>query len=476
MIRVDPTRGPQAPPATGREPFVLAEIRGVRPDEVEAEAERALAGTDTVALGATRGEAAPGMASPIRPHPSPAETNRVGGVSPDVLRMDQLAPVSGALAGAPMAVADQPESFSRPGLLLSTIGPVEGRQDTVFDFPGEARLYGLSGNKTGRPVRNWVAVQNTSDTPLELTVRGTTYSKHVTRPTTISPDYNPEGGFVGPHAITGLSFLERVPGRNGYAEETFTIPPGETKLVRDVYQEAGGEVFHILDLEAKDPSQTFRIANGATASSPSASELDRLSEGAPGAGIPENFYPAGENALGRPHGIVNGGQRFEGGRTLALEPGERAGELFLATRFKNAGSTAEVGRLDPTGGVPPAAYAHHPNVTHPRNPSESDGNYGTTYELEYTLENRTAEPLVYEVYLTAPRQGNELHRPGGGELTLPVRVNDEIHRARVNARGEGVMLGAFVVPPGGSVPVRLETTNQGNTFPPAGFEFRARSP
>ncbi|MEM6558946.1 MAG: hypothetical protein AAF605_04100 [Myxococcota bacterium] len=446
---------------------------------------------DTIADGVraqTRGALTPRVGVPIAQadatdgsglvsHPAPAgETGSVGSVSTDVLRMAQLSPIQGQLDGAPLAIADQPESYSTPGVLLSTIGPIQGRDDTIYDFQGEARFFGLTGNKTGVAQNNWIAVQNTSDEPLTLNVRGTSYSKRVT-PTdgSISFDYA-QDRFQGPHAVTAMSFLNEEPGVNGYVDQTITIPPGETRIVHDVNQHPGGEVFHVLDLTAANEGQTFRLANGVTPGRPTQEDLNALADNPEGAGIPENFNPAGDDALGRPHGVVLGGQQFTGERSIDLQPGQRAGELLFATRFKNAGSTEEIGELYLTGGVPPESYAYHPDIDNPRSATTSDGNYGTTYDLDYTLENNTGQPLVYDVYFTAPRLANESSRPLGGELTMPMRVNGEVIPVRVNGRGEGVMVAEIEVPPGSEAALEIELTNVGNTVPPAGFEFRARQP
>ncbi|MEL7371182.1 MAG: hypothetical protein AAFN74_19835 [Myxococcota bacterium] len=421
----------------------------------------------------------PGLYGPPAPmiqHANPTGApGQIGSVTQDVLKMNELNPVWGTLTGAPMAVADQPETFRESGVLFSSIGPVDGRDDTTYDFPGEARFFGLANNGTGKVQRNWVAVQNTSDEPLELTIKGTIYSKHYTETDgTVPVDYKANGGFQGPHAITAMSFMRAEDGKNGYSERTVTIPPGETMTVADTYMHPGGEVFQILDFEAGNPNQTFRMANGVTPNSPTEADLENLSNNPKAAGIPKDYYPAGDNALGRPHGIIEGGQQFTGARTIDLESGKRTGELIMATRFKNAGSTDEIGQLSPTGGVPDASHAEHPNVKNPRDPNTSDGNYGTTYSLDYTLRNDTNEPMVTDVYFTAPRQANETHVPTGGELTIPLEINGEPTPVRVNARGDGVMVASVEVPPQSSVPFNVEVTNVGNTVPPAGLEFRTR--
>lgn len=407
-----------------------------------------------------------------------ARAARVGETVPNALRIDELAPVRGAFTGADLAIADQPESFERSGVLLSTIGPVNGREDATYDFTGEARFYGLSANRTGKPQRNWVAVQNTSDTPLELTVRGTVYTKHVTpHDGSIDPDYPPVGapnpGFQGPHALAAMSFMRAQPGQNGYLEKTVTIPPGQTRVISDTYQERGSETFQLLDLEAADPNQTFRIANAATDRSPTAEDLARLQSRPDAAGLPRNLYPAGDNAVGRPHGVVERGAEFTGERRVTLRDGTRAGELLFSTRFKNAGATPDLGRLVVTGGVPESSFAHHPNVIAPRSADTSDGSYGATYRRSYDLVNGTDEPLTVDVMFTAPQVADERNRPQGGSLTMPLSIDGVPTPVRVSARGDAVLVKQVTVPPNSTRALTIEATNMGNTVPPAGIEFRS---
>jgi hypothetical protein len=59
-------------------------------------------------------------------------------------------------------------------------------------------------------------------------------------------------------------------------------------------------------------------------------------------------------------------------------------------------------------------------------------------------------------------------------MTMPVEVDGRRVEVRVNERGTGISLGTVSVEPGESRPVRLRWAHLGNTFPPAGLEFRVR--
>ncbi|MEM7674944.1 MAG: hypothetical protein AAF449_02970 [Myxococcota bacterium] len=143
-------------------------------------------------------------------------------------------------------------------MLFSSIGPVNGRDDTTYDFPGEARFFGLANNGTGKVQRNWVAVQNTSDEPLELTIKGTIYSEHYTETDGSVPvDYKANGGFQGPHAITAMSFMRAEDGKNGYSEQTVTIPPGETMTVADTYMHPAARSFRFSTSRPAIPTRRF---------------------------------------------------------------------------------------------------------------------------------------------------------------------------------------------------------------------------
>jgi hypothetical protein len=378
-----------------------------------------------------------------------------------------LAPVQGRWVGPPLLIHDNPESFSRPGVLGSTIAPVPGRGDGTFDFPGAAEVFALANNRTGAPQRFSTVVQNTSDRPMTLSVEGVVYSKKLT-PTDgrVPMGYAMDGGFRGPHAITARSALAAVPGQNGYSARTFTLAPGELKVVSTTGVHAGGEVFSRLALRAGDASQTFRVASVASPAPLAADDLAALRTGrAPVAGLPRDYAPAGPNRLGRPNGVVEAGSTFEGGRTVRLTPGTRTGDLIYATRFKNAGPGPELPSLTHTlpnpAGVGPQATI-------------SDGAYGARHRLRYQLDNPSDRARRVEVILTAPSSGDGPFRPLGGQLTLPVRVDGRIVEARVDARGEGRVLAVVEVAPGARRPLDLELVHVGNTFPPAGIELRVR--
>ncbi len=390
----------------------------------------------------------------------------VGHIVPSPLGTRELSPVQGRWTGGPLVIHDNPETFSRPGILGSTIAAVPGRGDSRYDLPGEARLFSLANNRTGAAQIFSVVVKNTTDTPLSLSLRGTLYSKNITPSDQNIPVNYGQEGFRGPHAIAATSYLAAVPGQSGYLSRSATIPPGGLQVVATTQVAAGGEVFAMLDLVADDPSQTFAVASVASAQTLTRNDLAKIDQGQyPAAGISSDYAPAGENRLGRPNGVVAAGSTFEGGRTISLSAGQRTGDLIWATRFKNAGDTAEIGQIEPVlpniEGVGPAA-------------TSADGSYGTRYRLNYTVENSGTTPLRVEVALTAPEHIGEVHRPLGGELTVPVRVDGVLRKVRVDARNEGRVVAVIEVPPGTQRPVSLELVNLGNTFPPAGIEFRAR--
>jgi hypothetical protein len=375
--------------------------------------------------------------------------------------------VQGVWSGPPLVVHDNPESFTTPGVLGSTIAPVPGRGDASYDLPGGARVFALAHNRTGRAQVYSTVVRNTSSTPMVLEYSGTVYSKKIT-PTDgqISADYAAGGGFRGPHALAAHSELSAVPRKNGFVTGTLTLSPGQTAVLHSVGLHPGGEVFSSLELRARGPSQTFGVASVASPRPLTAGDLARVASGAyPAAGVPRDFAPAGPNALGRPNGVVVAGSTFEAARTLTLAPGQRTGELFLATRFKAAGARPDLATIEPALGNPQGVGAAA---------NTSDGSYGARYRFRYTLENPGPTPLRVEVGLTAPSSGEGPHRPLGGELTLPVRVDGQVVRSRVDARGEGRVLTVVEVPAGGRRVVSLELVNVGNIFPPAGIELRAR--
>jgi len=95
------------------------------------------------------------------------------------------------------------------------------------------------------------------------------------------------------------------------------------------------------------------------------------------------------------------------------------------------------------------------------------------YLLDYTLKNSSAQKVDVKVFITAPKQADkDILTPAGGVLTMPVEMNGKRIEVRVNARGTGVLLGSIPVAPGKTAPVKLRWVHMGNTFPPAGLEFR----
>lgn len=114
-------------------------------------------------------------------HPLSTEAPRaLGQMITTPLSVFELAPVKGQWTGAPLVIHDNPETFSRPGVLGSTIAPVPGRGDGTYDFPGRAQVFALSNNRTGAPQRFSTIVANTSSSTITLDISGTVYSKGVT--------------------------------------------------------------------------------------------------------------------------------------------------------------------------------------------------------------------------------------------------------------------------------------------------------
>lgn len=401
-------------------------------------------------------------------HPLSTESPRMlGQLITTPLSVFELAPMKGQWTGAPLVIHDNPETFSRPGVLGSTIAPVPGRGDGTYDLPGRAQVFALANNRSGASQRFSTIVVNTSSTAISLDISGTVYSKGVT-PTDgkISPNYLANGGFRGPQAVAARSYLDAVPGKNGFERSSVQIAPGAAMVVSSSGMHPGGEIFSLLNLSARESGATFRVASVVSPAPLNKRDLERVRAGTyPAAGIARDFAVAGANRLGRPNGVVEAGSTFEGGRTIVLTPGTRTGDLFYATRLKNAGSTAEIGGLSRSLPNPPGVG---PQAT------TSDANFGTRHKLSYVLDNRTAQARDVEVALTAPSAGEGAHRPLGGELTLPLRVNGTVVNVRVDGRGEGRVVWKGQVPPGAKTTLTLELAHFGNTFAPAAFEFRVR--
>ena len=411
-----------------------------------------------------------------------------GSVIENPLNVQQLrAPQGSAKDSAPMAIFDNPETIHTTGLIGSTIADQQaGRSGkTGFDFDGEGRLYSLVNNRTHdkgfggivggltgklKNVENSVVAYNPSDKPLTLELEGVMYSKSITKTDgKIHHEYQKNGDFRGPHAITASSYMAKDVGENGYIKKSVTIPPRSAAVVANVLQAPGGEAFTLLDFKADGK---FRLAQMVTDEPVNQEDLKRVVDGSyPTAGSPTradsekgDFIAAGPNELGRPNGVAPGSV-FRGGGEVTLEPGRVHGEMFLSTRFKQAeDKSPDLLPLEAVAGnkgsVGEAARSN-------------DGSFGMTYDLNYALNNPSDKARRVQVVLTAPGLANDgPYNPGGGMLTLPVKMDGEQHNLRVSKRHTGVVIGTVEVPPGTTKDLSLEFTNMGNLFPPAGIELR----
>jgi hypothetical protein len=390
-----------------------------------------------------------------------------GAVSKDALGTKALDPVKGKLTGPELMINDNPETFRSPGLIGSTIAPMKDRGDATHDFTGEMRYFGLSQNGTGRSLKSSLVVKNLEARPLTFTLKGVVFGKNVTKTDGRIPKGYGPSGFRGPHAVAASSFLDAKPGKNGFLEKKVKVGAGEIKVLNEQYHEAGDEIFTLLDVTCDDPKAKFRIAAAESEASLNSKDLTAIGNGTyPSAGLAndKDFAAADRNRLGRPNGVA-AGSTFAGGRTIPLSAGLREGDLVLGTRFKHAGAADnESARLTAVPGNKPGVG---PAAT------IDEGNYGMAYAMTYQLQNPTAAPLTCEVLFTAPKnQPKEMHKPLGGELTIPMNVNGQRRNVRVDARGEGVVVGVFTVAPGKTQKVAIDFVHMGNTFPPAGFEFR----
>lgn len=411
-----------------------------------------------------------------------------GAVIDNPLGVEQLrAPKGSAKDSAPMAIFDNPETIHSTGLIGSTIADRQAGRggDTGYEFSGEGRLYSLVNNRTHdkglgglvqgltgglKNVENSVIAYNPSDKPLTLELEGVMYSKSITKTDgKIHHEYQKNGDFRGPHAITASSYMAKNVGENGYMKKTVTIPPKSAAVVANVPQAPGGEAFTLLDFKADGK---FRLAQAVTDQPLSQDDLKKVVDGSfPTAGSATranskkgDFIAAGPNELGRPNG-VSPGSVFRGGGEVKLEPGRVHGEMFLSTRFKQAEEKApDLMSLEAVAGnkgdVGQAARSN-------------DGSFGMTYDLRYALNNPGAKPRRVQVVLTSPGLATDgPFNPGGGMLTLPVRMDGVQHNLRVSQRHTGVVIGTVEVPPGSTKDLSLEFTNFGNLFPPAGIELR----
>ncbi len=378
-----------------------------------------------------------------------------------------LDPLKGKLTGPELMINDNPETFRSPGLTGSTVAPMRDRGDGTHDFQGSMRYFGLSQNGTGRALKSSIVVKNLEKRALTFTLKGVVFGKNVTATDGRIPKSYGPSGFRGPHAVAASSFLDAKPGKNGFIERKVTVGAGELKVLNEQYHEAGDEIFSLVDITCDDPKAKFRIAASESEGSLDKDDLSAINKGSyPSAGQPgdKDFASAGANKLGRPNGVASGSV-FAGGRTISLRPGLQDGDLALGTRFKHAGGA------DTESAHLAAVPANKPGSG--KAASIDEGNYGMEYSLDYTLDNPTSAALTCTVLFTAPRSSpGEVHKPLGGELTIPVDVNGKRHDVRVSARGEGVAIGTFKVEAGKSQRVHVRFVHMGNTFPPAGLEFR----
>jgi peptidoglycan hydrolase-like protein with peptidoglycan-binding domain len=379
-----------------------------------------------------------------------------------------LKPVDGKLTGPALFITDNPESFSTPGVLGSTIARTPDRGDGRHTFDGGAQTFSLAQNRTGSPQRFSNVIHNPGTEPMTVKVSGTLYMPTTTKTDgRIPPSYAIDGGFRGPQAIASSSHAKAVPGQNGYFTKTVTVPPGKTVSLTDTYHPPGAEVFSRLTIDAKTAggqAASFSLAVVSSPKSLAEADFQKLRAGTyAAAGKPENFAPARaeKGELGRPNGVVKEGSIFAGGRTVDVSSSSQTGDMFMATRYKNAGSKAEIGQLSSVlgnlGGTPAA--------------KADEGNYGVSYALRYPLQNNSDVARNVEIRLTAPSTDGKPHHPTGGEMTTALKLNGNVVEARVNQRGEGTVIGTVVVPPHSTHDVTFDLTNFGNNFPPAGIEF-----
>lgn len=398
------------------------------------------------------------------------DTGRGGPETGDVLPIDALDPVRGSLGGPQMLIVDNPETFRTPGVLGSTIAPVRDRGDTVHDFVGTARYFGLSQNGTGKPLRNMLLIKNTSAHDVTFTIAGEVLCNKGVTPTDgrIQPGYQRDGVFQGPQAIAASAYLDARPGKNGYVQKTITVKAGDTEVVNDQYHAPGSEVFALVAITADIATATFRVGCVAHATSLTEAEETAVATGdwdaAGSVDSGKDFAPADAEKLGRPNGVIGAGSVFTGMRVFDVTAGSRAGDLVMATKLKNAGSS-EAATLDkPLPNKPGTGDAATAN----------EGNYGIEYLLRYVLRNADpTAPVVARLLFTAPRvRPAEVFRPDGGMITIPLDVDGSRIEVRVNEVGAGVEVGHWTLPPGGERSVAIRFVNFGNIFPPAGFEVR----
>jgi peptidoglycan hydrolase-like protein with peptidoglycan-binding domain len=403
----------------------------------------------------------------------------------DVLGIRDLKAAKGTATGSsPMAIFDNPETIHTTGLVGSTIAPLAGRSgNTVHDFDGKARLYSIVNNQTQNTlassarrqlgqeklhnIHNSVVVHNPTDKPLVIRVEGVVFSKGITRTDGRIPEsYARNGSFRGPQGIAAASYMAGRPGENGYVKKALTIPPGATRVVSDVYQAPGGEVFTLLDMKANG---RFRMAQVASEKQLNDKDLAAITKGTyatAGAGFrlkdrQSDYAGADKERLGRPNGVV-AGSVFTGSDRVDVR--ERTGRLLMGTRQKQAPDGSDLQTLSKVPGNKGFVGAAA---------TTNDGGYGMTYDLNYRLENPGRAPQRVRVVMSSPKHAYEgAFNPDGGMLTLPIRMDGVQKNLRVHARGTGVVVGELEIPAGGAHDLRLKLTNLGNIYPPVGIEFQ----
>ena len=385
------------------------------------------------------------------------------------LKLAQLQPLTASLQGPAMYIVDNPEAYQTPGILGSTIAPVTGRGNATFDFAGAGRIFVLANNKiTAGSDRHWFSavVYNPNDFEIELSLRGILFAPKVTKVTgSVSESYQ-QGVFAGTHAVVSSSFLDFQPGRNGAFVRKLRVPAKQCRIMAESAHVRNTEIFALIDVSSNYKSDLFRLAAVASLRALDENALQSIAAGKyPTAGKIEDYAYAGPARYGRPNGVVAFGNTYRGGRTIELTPGKADGDLIFATRFRNIGNNpTDLPKLDPV--LP------NPSATGPA-ANTDDGSYGMSYQLRYVLKNPTTQNLEVTAALTSPRspQDSDL-KPLGGIMTLPIICNGKQFNMRVNERGGGTVISKYSLPPGAVRTVNIEFTHFGNTFPPAGIEFR----
>jgi len=330
-------------------------------------------------------------------------------------------------------------------------------------------MFALANNQIQSPSgKAWFSAvaYNPTDHEIELDVRGILFAPNVTTVSgNVSASYQ-WNVFAGPHAVVSSSWLDFTPGRNGAFTRRVRIPARTAAVLAESPHLHRTEIFALLDITAPWKSDLFRLANVASLQPLTGNDLASIVAGKfPAAGKPEDYAWAGPTRYGRPHGVASMGCVFRGGRTIELRPGESDGDLVFATRFRHVGTPTDLPQLEHVlpnpAGIGPAA-------------TTDDGSYGMSYVLRYQVRNPTDGELQVVAALTSPRDPQDADlKPLGGIMTQAVRCNGERFNLRVDERGSGKVITGFRIPAGETRTVTVEFTHFGNTFPPAGLEFRA---